>query len=27
VFTEANLQAAYGGRLTTARVDPESAAG
>lgn len=27
VFTEANLQAAYGGRLTTARVDPESVAG
>lgn len=27
VFTEGNLQAAYGGRLTTARVDPESAAG
>ena len=27
VFTEANLQAAYGGRLATARVDPESAAG
>ncbi len=27
VFTEHNLQAAYGGRLTTARVDPESAAG
>lgn len=27
VFTEDNLQAAYGGRLTTARVDPESAAG
>lgn len=26
-FTEANLQAAYGGRLATARVDPESAAG
>jgi manganese/zinc/iron transport system ATP- binding protein len=27
VFTEQNLQAAYGGRLATARVDPESAAG
>lgn len=27
VFTEDNLQAAYGGRLTTARVDPESVAG
>lgn len=27
VFTETNLQAAYGGRLTTARVDPESALG
>ncbi|MEX0370211.1 MAG: metal ABC transporter ATP-binding protein [Tateyamaria sp.] len=27
VFTERNLQATYGGRLTTARVDPESAAG
>lgn len=27
VFTETNLQAAYGGRLTTARVDPESVAG
>ncbi|WP_420012399.1 metal ABC transporter ATP-binding protein [Tateyamaria sp.] len=26
-FTETNLQAAYGGRLATARVDPESAAG
>ena len=26
-FTESNLQAAYGGRLTTARVDPESVAG
>ncbi|WP_299722322.1 metal ABC transporter ATP-binding protein [uncultured Tateyamaria sp.] len=26
-FTEDNLQAAYGGRLTTARVDPESAVG
>ncbi|MFL4469710.1 metal ABC transporter ATP-binding protein [Tateyamaria armeniaca] len=26
-FTEDNLQAAYGGRLTTARVDPESIAG
>ena len=25
VFTEANLQATYGGRLTTARVDPASA--
>ena len=27
VFTETNLQAAYGGRLTTARADPESVAG
>lgn len=27
VFTEHNLQATYGGRLTTARVDPESVAG
>ncbi len=27
VFTEENLQAAYGGRLATARVDPESVAG
>ena len=27
VFTETNLQAAYGGRRTTARVDPESVAG
>ena len=27
VFTDANLQAAYGGRLTTARIDPESVAG
>ncbi|MEP5633127.1 MAG: metal ABC transporter ATP-binding protein [Tateyamaria sp.] len=27
IFTEDNLQAAYGGRLTTARVDPESVAG
>jgi len=27
VFTESNLQAAYGGRLATARVDPESVAG
>ncbi|MEM8653249.1 MAG: metal ABC transporter ATP-binding protein [Pseudomonadota bacterium] len=27
VFTEDNLQAAYGGRLTTARADPESVAG
>ncbi|MEL7130941.1 MAG: metal ABC transporter ATP-binding protein [Pseudomonadota bacterium] len=26
VFNETNLQAAYGGRLTTARVDPESVA-
>ena len=26
-FTEDNLQTAYGGRLTTARVDPESVAG
>ncbi|MEO0381360.1 MAG: ATP-binding cassette domain-containing protein, partial [Pseudomonadota bacterium] len=26
-FTEDNLQAAYGGRLTTARADPESIAG
>lgn len=26
-FTEDNLQAAYGGRLTTARADPESVAG
>lgn len=26
-FTEANLQTAYGGRLTTARADPESVAG
>ena len=26
-FTEHNLQAAYGGRLTTARADPESVAG
>lgn len=26
-FTETNLQAAYGGRLATARVDPESVAG
>lgn len=26
-FTEANLQTAYGGRLATARVDPESVAG
>jgi len=27
VFTEGNLQATYGGRLTTARADPESVAG
>ncbi|WP_299151709.1 metal ABC transporter ATP-binding protein [uncultured Tateyamaria sp.] len=27
VFTDANLQATYGGRLTTARIDPESVAG
>ena len=27
VFTEDNLQATYGGRLSTARVDPDSAAG
>ncbi|MEO0402040.1 MAG: metal ABC transporter ATP-binding protein [Pseudomonadota bacterium] len=26
-FTDANLNAAYGGRLTTARIDPESVAG
>lgn len=26
-FTESNLQSAYGGRLTTARADPESVAG
>ncbi|WP_299287584.1 metal ABC transporter ATP-binding protein [uncultured Tateyamaria sp.] len=27
VFTDANLHATYGGRLTTARIDPESVAG